>query len=52
VELEQPLPTQVLVKIGEAGAITVDASERAAAPDEAVYRRVLDRSYRWVAPDR
>ncbi|MBX3403074.1 MAG: helix-turn-helix transcriptional regulator [Phycisphaeraceae bacterium] len=51
-ELRQPLPNRILVVLGEAGAVTAEPSEREAAPGEMVYRRVLDRSYRWVPSDR
>lgn len=51
-ELAQPLPNQILVAFGETGAVTACTTEREAAPGEAVYRRVLERSYRWVPPDR
>ena len=51
-ELRQPLPNRILVVLGEAGAVTAEPSQREAAQGEMVYRRVLDRSYRWVPSDR
>lgn len=51
-DLAQPPPGQIALRVEPSGEVVVTGHDRPAEPGELLYKRVLDRSYRWSPSDR